>query len=146
MGIESFLHDFKVTTLMGSSAHACSQGLGFWLPMLEAEKNSRELNKAGLLWLTVLIPQLLKILTVRWMTEIVTTAVRPATASRLLTTPPPSPTLLCTSSQCPCDCHSSYCCRAVPGTLAMTLCKVMTSIIQSGGPSGRCWEQNTFSS
>ena len=49
MGIESFLHDFKVTTLMGSSAHACSQGLGFWLPMLEAEKYSRELNKAGLL-------------------------------------------------------------------------------------------------
>lgn len=142
----SFAHGFEVTWLTCSSACSCSQGLGLWLPKLEAEKNSKELNKAGMLWLTVFIPQLLKILIVPLMTEIVTIAVRPATASHLLTIRLPSPMLLCTSSLCRWDCHSSCYFRAIPGIPAMTLSKVTILIIQSGGLSGGFWKPSTFSS
>lgn len=110
----------------------------------EKEEKSEELNKAGMLLLTVLIPQRLKMPTVPWTTTIATTAVRPATASRLLTARLPSPTLLCTSFLCLCHRHSSCYFRAVPGTLAMTLCKVMTLNTQSGGLLGGYWEQSTF--
>ncbi|XP_021087882.1 protein unc-13 homolog B isoform X2 [Mesocricetus auratus] len=79
--------------------------------------------------------RLLKTLIVLLMTGTVTIAVRPATASLLLTIQLPSPTLLFTSSLCQCDCHSRCFFRAVPGTLAMILCRVMTLIIQSVGPS-----------
>lgn len=110
----------------------------------QKEKKSEELNKAGMLLLTVLIPQRLKMPIVPWTTETATTAVRRATASRLLTTRLPSPTLLCTSFLCLCHCRSSCYFRAVPGTLAMTLCKVMTLNTQSGGLLGGYWEQSTF--
>lgn len=54
--------------------------------------------------------------------------------------PPPyhtttQPTRLHTSSLCQCHCHSSYFFREVPETPAMTLCRVMTLITQSVGPS-----------
>lgn len=108
-------------------------------------KRSEELHKTGvvgLFFFFFFLLQPLKTLIVLLMTETVTIEVRPATASHLLTIQLPSPTLPCTSSLCQCDCHSSCFFKAVPGTLAMILCRVMTLIIQSAGPSGRYWSRS----
>lgn len=73
-------------------------------------------------------------LTVLWMIETATIAVRPVTAFLLRTTQPCSPMPLCTSSRYHHVCSSKESC----GSPVPTPCRIMIWIIGSTWPSGGC--------
>jgi len=88
----------------------------------------------GAAHLTAFVSQPLKMLTVRWMIEIVTIAVRRVTAFLLRTTQRRSPMPLCTSSLYRHACSSKGSC----GDPVLTPYKIMIWIIGTTWPSGGC--------